>query len=108
MSKMFGKMKEMQAKLKEAQANLESIQATGESGGGMVRATVNGKKKIIALEIEDELVKQEEKQMLTDLILAAVNIAMDEVEVRINEEMRKTTEGMIPNIPGMDFSKMFS
>ena len=108
MSKMFGKMKEMQTKLKAAQDNLESIQATGESGGGMVKATVNGKKKIVALEIEEDLIKKEEKEMLTDLILAAVNIAMDQIEVKINEEMRKTTEGMIPNIPGMDFSKMFS
>jgi DNA-binding YbaB/EbfC family protein len=108
MSKMFGKMKEMQTRLKEAQDNLESIHATGESGGGMVKATVNGKKKVVALEIEEELIKKEEKDMLRDLILAAVNIAMDEIEVKINEEMRKTTEGMIPNIPGMDFSKMFS
>jgi DNA-binding YbaB/EbfC family protein len=108
MTKMFGKMKEMQTKLKEAQDNLESISATGESGGGMVKATVNGKKKVIALEIEDDLIKKDEKEMLGDLILAAINIAMDEIEGKINEEMRKTTEGMIPNIPGMDFSKMFS
>jgi len=104
---MLGKMKEMQEKIKEAQDNLENITATGESGASMVKATVNGKKRVIKLEIDDDIVKKEDKELMGDLIVAAVNKALENVEEKANEELRKTTSGMIPNIPGMDFSKMF-
>ena len=45
--------------------------------------------------------------MVQDLVVAAINIALQNVEVKSNEEIKKTTEGMMPNIPGLDFSKMF-
>lgn len=108
MSKMFGKMKDMQAKLKEVQENLASLTAKGESGGGMVKVTVNGKRKVLSMEIEEGLLQPEDRDMLSDLIVAAVNQALENIEGMINDEMRKTTEGILPNIPGMDFSKMFS
>lgn len=104
---MFGKMREMQSKLKEAQDNLENITAEGESGGGMVKATVNGKKKVIAINIEDNLMTPHDKDMAQDLIVAAINNAMQNVEAKSAEEIKKSTEGMIPNIPGLDLSKMF-
>jgi hypothetical protein len=107
MSKMFGKMKEVQAKLKEAQEGLVNITATGESGGGMVKVTANGKKRIVSIEFEDALINPDDRQMLQDLTVAAINKALEEVEVKANEELKKTTEGMMPNIPGLDFSKMF-
>ena len=104
---MFGKMREMQTKLKEVQDNLENITAEGESGGGMVKATVNGKKKVISVQIEESLMTKEDKEMLQDLVVAAVNHALQNVEAKSSDEIKKTTEGMIPNIPGLDFSKMF-
>ena len=107
MANMFGKMREMQTKLKEAQDNLENITADGESGGGMVKATVNGKKKVISISIEDNLMTPHDKEMAQDLIVAAVNDALQNVEAKSSEEIKKTTEGMMPNIPGLDFSKMF-
>ena len=107
MSNMFGKMREMQTKLKEVQDNLENITAEGESGGGMVKATVNGKKKVISVQIEESLMTKEDKEMLQDLVVAAVNHALQNVEAKSSDEIKKTTEGMIPNIPGIDFSKMF-
>jgi DNA-binding YbaB/EbfC family protein len=107
MSKMFGKMKEVQSKLKEAQEGLVNITATGESGGGMVKATANGKKRVVSIEVEESLVNPQDKQMLQDLVIAAVNKALEEVEIKANEELKKTTEGMMPNIPGLDLSKMF-
>lgn len=102
MMKMMGKMKEVQAKVKEAQENLVHITATGESGGGMVKATVNGKKEVINLDIDQDLVKPEDKEMLQDLVVAAINKALQEVEVLAKEELKKSTEGMLPNIPGLD------
>lgn len=104
MMKMLGKMKEVQAKIKEAQENLTHIKVTGESGGGMVKATVNGKKQIIAIEIDNEIVNGDDKIMLQDLIVAAINKALEEADVKAKEEMKKHTEGLIPNIPGFDLS----
>jgi len=103
---MFGKIKEMQAKLKEVQENLDQITAEGESGGGMVKALVNGRKKVIKIEIEESLLTPADKTMLQDLVVAAINIALQNVEVKSNEEIQKTTQGIVPNIPGFDLSKM--
>ncbi|MCK5209155.1 MAG: YbaB/EbfC family nucleoid-associated protein [Cyclobacteriaceae bacterium] len=107
MSNMFGKMREMQSKLKEVQENLDNITAEGESGGGMVKVIVNGRKKIISVNIEESLLTPQDKEMVQDLVVAAINNAIANVELKSNEEIKKTTEGMMPNIPGLDFSKMF-
>lgn len=104
---MFGKMREMQTKLKETQENLDKITAEGESGGGMVKAIVNGRKKIISVVIEESLMTPQDKEMVQDLVVAAINTALQNVELKSNEEIKKTTEGMMPNIPGLDLSKMF-
>ncbi|MEP2667658.1 MAG: YbaB/EbfC family nucleoid-associated protein [Cyclobacteriaceae bacterium] len=104
MMKMMGKMKEVQARMKEAQDNLVHVQATGESGGGMVKATVNGKKQLIALDIDPTILKADDKILIQDLSIAAINKAMEEAEILAKEEIKKSTEGLIPNIPGMDLS----
>jgi DNA-binding YbaB/EbfC family protein len=106
MIKMMGKMKEVQARMKEAQDNLVNISAHGESGGGMVKATVNGKKQLIALDIDPTILKADDKIIIQDLVVAAVNKASAEVEILAKEEMRKSTDGLIPNIPGMDLSSL--
>jgi DNA-binding YbaB/EbfC family protein len=106
MMKMMGKMKEVQTRLKEAQENLAKLRAHGESGAGMVKATVNGKKQLIQVEIDPSLLKQEDQVIVQDLIVAAVNKAQDEADLLAKEEMRKSTDGLIPNIPGFDISGM--
>jgi DNA-binding YbaB/EbfC family protein len=106
MMKMMGKMKEVQARIKEAQENLSRITAAGESGGGMVRAVVNGKKQVLSIEIDPVIFKAEDKIMVQDLVVAAINKASDEVEILAKEEMRKSTEGLLPNIPGMDLGNL--
>ncbi len=104
MFNMMGKVKELQARLKEAQDSLVHVKATGESGGGMVRAVVNGKKQLISIEIDPSLLKGDDKGILQDLVVAAVNKASEEAENLAKEELRKSTEGILPNIPGLDFS----
>lgn len=104
MMKMMGKMKEVQARLKEAQDNLVNVTATGESGGGMVKAVVNGKKQLVKLDVDPLLLKESDKIIMQDLVIAAVNKAAQEAEILAKEELRKSTEGLIPNIPGMDLS----
>jgi DNA-binding YbaB/EbfC family protein len=106
MMKMMGKMKEVQARIKEAQDNLVRVVAHGESGAGLVKATVNGKKQLVALDIDISLLKGDDKIILQDLIVAAVNKANEEAEILAKEEMRKSTEGLLPNIPGLDLSGM--
>jgi nucleoid-associated protein EbfC len=106
MMKMMGKMKEVQARMKQAQDNLVNLRASGESGGGMVKATVNGKRQLISLDIDPTLLKAEDRMVVQDLVVAAVNKAADEAENLAKEEMKKSTEGLLPNIPGLDFSGM--
>lgn len=106
MMKMMGRMKEVQAKIKEAQDNLVKVQAKGESGGGMVKATVNGKKQLISLDIDAAILKADDKILIQDLVVAAVNKAAEEAEVLAKEELKKATEGLLPNIPGMDLSSL--
>lgn len=106
MMKMMGKMKEVQARLKEAQDNLVHIKARGESGGGMVKATVNGRKQLVALDVDPSLLKADDKIILQDLVIAAVNKAAEEADELAKESLRKSTEGLLPNIPGLDFGGM--
>lgn len=103
----MNKVKEAQAKIKEAQAKLVHLKAEGEAGAGMVKVVVNGNRKVIAIHMDDSLVTIADKEMLGDLIVAATNKALEEIEVKIKEEMKSATEGMMPNIPGMDFGNMF-
>jgi len=106
MMKMMGKMKEVQGKIKEAQDNLVRVNASGESGGGMVKAIVNGKKQVISIDIDPAILRAEDKVLVQDLIVAAVNKASDDVEILAKEELKKATEGLLPNIPGMDLSNL--
>ncbi len=106
MMKMMGKIKEVQENMKKAQEGLKDISASGEAGAGMVTATVNGQKEVINLAIDDSLINKDDKDMMKDLIIAAVNKAISEVDVKSKEHMKKATDGMLPNIPGFDLNNM--
>ena len=104
--KMMGKMKEVQARLKEAQDSLALLRVHGEAGGGMVKATVNGKRQVVSLDIDAAILKAEDKIIIQDLVIAAVNKASEEAETQAREQLKKSTEGLLPNIPGMDLSNL--
>jgi hypothetical protein len=106
MAKMMGKVKEVQEKMKAAQEELKDIEVKGEAGAGMVVATMNGKKELINLQIDESLWQDQEKDLMKDLIIAAVNKATEEAEIQSKEHLQKSTQGMLPNIPGFDFSNM--
>lgn len=103
----MNKVKEAQAKIKETQAKLVHLRAEGESGAGMVKVIVNGNRKVLKIEIDDALLQSPDKGLISDLIVAATNIAMAAIEEKIKQEMKSATEGMVPNIPGMDFGNIF-
>jgi len=102
MMKMMGKVKEVQEKMKAAQEELGSINVEAESGAGMVTAKMNGKKQLLELIIDESLEKESEAQLRNDLIVAAVNKAIEKAEEASREHLQKATEGMMPNIPGFD------
>lgn len=104
---MMGKVKEAQAKIKEAQAKLVHLTAEGESGAGLVRVVVNGERKVLKIEMDESLLTPKDKEMLSDLVVAATNKAMESIDQKIKVEMKSATEGMIPNIPGMDLGGLF-
>ncbi|MCS7073490.1 MAG: YbaB/EbfC family nucleoid-associated protein [Bacteroidia bacterium] len=101
---MLGKIKEMQANLQKAKDSLNDIQVEAEAGGGMVKVIANCNKQIIKLSIDPELF--DDKEMMEDLICAAVNKAMTLADERSRQEMANLTQGMLPNIPGFDLSKL--
>ena len=87
---------EMQANMQKAQEELANVEVTGQAGGGMVQITMTGKHDVKRVSIEDSLF-QDDKEMLEDLIAAAVNDAVKQVEKTTQERMA----GMMP--PGMKF-----
>jgi len=99
---MLGKVQEMKQKMQDAQDNLKHIQIEGEAGAGMVKATVNGLKRVIKLHIDSSLLNPDDKEMTADLIVAAVNKALENVEEKNQEELRKTMADVLPNIPGLN------
>ncbi|GAC1453797.1 MAG: YbaB/EbfC family nucleoid-associated protein [Steroidobacteraceae bacterium] len=89
----------MQANKQKAQAEIGSIEVIGESGGGMVKVTMNGRHEVKRVQIEPA-VSGEDREMLEDLIAAAANDAVHKVQARVQEKMASVTAGLqLP--PGM-------
>ena len=89
----------MQANMQKVQAELATIEVIGEAGGGMVKVTITGKHEVRRVQIEPAVVS-EDREMLEDLIAAAVNDAVHKVEARVQEKMSSLTAGLqLP--PGM-------
>ncbi len=103
MQGMMKQVQKMQAEMEKVQNELENKVVTEESGGGMVKATANGKKGIVSIEIDNEIIESGDKEMIEDLVVAAINKALDSAGKMAEEEMGNVTKGMIPpgmNIPG--------
>jgi DNA-binding YbaB/EbfC family protein len=97
---LMGKAKEMQAKFQAMQEEIASLEATGQAGGGMVSVTLTGKFEMKALKIDPSLFKEEEVEILEDLLLAAHNDAKVKIEAIMQEKTRDLTAGL-PLPPGM-------
>ena len=89
----------MQEELQKTQAKLAQEEVTGESGGGMVKVTMNGRHEVRRVEIDSSLM-EDDKEMLEDLVAAAVNAAVQRVGEKMQENMADLTSGLqLP--PGM-------
>ena len=98
-SSMMKQAQKMQENMEKTQEELKAREFKATSGGGAVEAVMNGKKELVSLTIKPEVVDPEDTEMLQDLIVAAVNQVVREVEQTTNEEMQKVTGNM--GIPGM-------
>jgi len=100
MSKQLGQLlnqaKKMQEKMQKVQEELATRTIEAQSGGGMVTCVVNGKQEVISLKISEEVLEEKDTELVEDLVLAAVNEALDRSREMVQEEMSK-----IAGIPGM-------
>ena len=97
MQQMLKQAQKMQEKLAKVQEELEAREYEASAGGGMVTVKANGKKEILALMIQPEAVDPEDVEMLQDMVMAAVNEVLRQVEETSSQEMGKLTGGL--NLP---------
>ena len=98
MGNMMKKAQQMQKEMARIQKEIEELEVDGQSGGGMVKVVVNGKKRLVSIDIAPE-VKKEDKDILEDLIISAINQALDSIDKISKDKMGPLTGGL--NIPGL-------
>lgn len=96
---MLAMAQNVQAELAKAQANLDTIEVEGVAGGGLVKVRASAKGRIIAVDIDPSLLAPGEKQMVEDLVAAAINDARTKADAASSAEMAKMTSGL-PLPPG--------
>ncbi len=99
MNQMIRQAQKMQDEITELQTDIEAREFTATAGGGVVEVTLNGKKEIKTLNLKPEIVDPEDIETLQDLIIAAINEAVNNIEATTEAEMSKITGGV--SIPGM-------
>ena len=102
MSQIMKQAQKMQEEMQKVQENLENITVEATAGGGMVKVVANCKFKILSISIEPLVYEEEDKEMLEDLVIAAVNQALENAQDKANEEIQKVTGGLMSglNLPG--------
>lgn len=99
MSQMLKQAKKMQEQMAQMQAELQERTLEASAGGGAVTAVVSGKQELISVTIQPEVVDPDDIEMLQDLIVAAVNEALRQMQEQVADGMAKITGGI--NIPGL-------
>lgn len=108
MANMFGKFSELQEKVEEAKQELAKLEVEAEAGGGMVKVKANGKRQILSIKLDKDVIDPDDAEMMEDLVVAGVNKALDKAEEAAQERMQETYKDILPGggIPGMDLSKL--
>ena len=94
MAKMMKAAQEMQQKMAALQEEMHSLMVEGQSGAGLVKATCTAKGELKGLDIDPSIFNSDDKEVVEDLILAAIKAAQQKASARAQEEMGKLTEGM--------------
>ena len=102
MSKMLKQAQQMQKDIENVQSELDELQINSESGGGLVQVTINGKMELLDLNLKDEILT-EEKEIIEDLIISAVNNAISKAQDESQNRMNSVAGGMLGGLkmPGM-------
>ena len=100
MNSLMRQAQKMQEEMAAKQAELEEREYDISAGGGVVNVKINGKKEILSISLEPEIIDPDDIETLEDILVAAVNEAIKRVEETNNEEMSKIT-GSIPGMNGM-------
>lgn len=94
MNNLMKQAQKMQRQMEESQKELESKEVTAAAGGGAVKVTVSGKKEVTKVELQEEVVDPEDIEMLQDLIMAATNEALRQIEEMAQSQMSQITGGL--------------
>ena len=97
--KLMKQAEKMQAKMLEVQQELANKTVEATAGGGMVKVVASGDGQVVSIKIEPEVLASNDIEMLEDLIVAAVNSALENAKTMVAEEMKKVTGGI--SIPGL-------
>ena len=101
MANLMKQAQKMQRQMEEQAKEMETKELTATAGGGAVEVTVSGTKKVLKVKLDEEAVDPDDVEMLEDLIVAAVNEAMDKVDEVSASAMSKFTGGMGGQMPGL-------
>tara|TARA_B100002052_G_scaffold244251_1_gene229630 strand:+ start:4524 stop:4847 length:324 start_codon:yes stop_codon:yes gene_type:complete len=101
MGNLYKQAQKMQKNINKVQDELKAMEVEGSAGGEMVKVVVNGKKDVLSISINQEILN-EDKEMIEDVVLAAIKKAMENADKVADEKMKSVTGGMMPNmnIPG--------
>ncbi len=101
MGKMMQQIQKMQQDLEDVQAEVEKKTVEAQAGGGVVRVVCNGAMEVVDIEIDPDAVDPDDVEMLSDLVIAAVNEGLRSARDMVKSEMEQVTGGLnLPNIPG--------
>ena len=99
MNSMMKKVQKMQQEMARTQQDIEEKEFSSTAGGGVIEAVVNGKKEVVKIKIDEDVVDPEDTEMLEDLVVAAINDALKKADEYSQKEMGKLTGNI--NIPGL-------
>lgn len=99
MNSMMKQVQKMQKQMEEMQGELEQREVEASAGGGAINVKVTGKKSLVELKIDPEVIDKDDVEMLEDMIVAAINEAFRKADEMMESEMKKVTGGV--NIPGL-------
>ena len=101
MANLMKQAQKMQRQMEEQAKEMETKEFTATAGGGAVEVTVSGTKKVLSLKLDEEAVDPDDVEMLEDLIVAALNEALEKMDAESSSAMSKLTGGMGGGMPGL-------
>ena len=101
MANLMKQAQKMQRQMEEQAKEMETKEFSATAGGGAVEVTVSGSKKILKVKLDEEVVDPDDVEMLEDLLVAAVNEALEKVDAETTSAMSKFTGGMGGGMPGL-------